>query len=227
MELKKSLSLLFSAACLSIAAQNNSEIVQQKNKPDSQESYLMDKNKTIELSKGAFFDDGGERGNVSNKQNITTFVGTEGVLELYFTDFNIPYDAMMKIYDGTSTSGKLIAVLKGSDKPWNFKAKNITIEFVPSKSNASARGWKGILRTSTTNKVSNAQSAPESDCPNAIPLCANNTVVVSAAQYVDTGSINDDSGGCYSGTGSGGSVWYSFTPQATGPLDFLIVRIMI
>jgi gliding motility-associated-like protein len=34
--------------------------------------------------------------------------------------------------------------------------------------------------------------------------------------------VNDDDGSCYSGTGSGGSVWYSFQPQGNGPLDFTI-----
>ena len=189
----------------------------------SRDTYLMDKNKTIELMSGVFFDDGGESKNVSNKHIITTFSSKDGMLELYFTDFNIPYDALLKIYDGTSVNGELLGVFKSSDKLWNFKAKNITIEFIPSKSNASGRGWRGVLRQSNVSKNPTVQSAPESDCPNAIPLCANNTVVVSASQYVDLGSINDDSGGCYSGTGSGGSVWYSFTPQATGPLDFLIV----
>ncbi|MBI3518144.1 MAG: gliding motility-associated C-terminal domain-containing protein [Bacteroidetes bacterium] len=223
MKLTQLLTVLLFAVCFSAIAQNHSTVIQQKSESAPTAKYNMEHNKTIELSKGLFFDDGGEQGNIGNKHQVTTFVGTEGVLELYFTDFNIPYDAMVKIYDGNSTNGDLLAVLKSGDKPWNFKAKNITIEYLASPSNAPGRGWKGVFKTSQITKNPTVQSAPESDCPNAIPLCANNTVIVSAAQYVDLGAINDDNGGCYSGTGSGGSVWYSFTPQATGPLDFLII----
>ena len=192
-------------------------------KSKAQNSYLMNSNKTINLSEGIIFDDGGQNHNVSNTANVTTFKGTNGILELYFTDFNIPYDAVLKIYDGTSINGTLLGSFRSQDKPWNFKAQNITIEYIPSSSNAIGRGWRGVLKTSNIVKNPTVQSAPESDCPQAIPLCANNTAIVSASQYVDIGSINDDSGSCYGGTGSGGSVWYTFTPQSTGPLDFLII----
>lgn len=189
----------------------------------SQETYLMNSNRTINLSEGIIYDDGGQSKNVSNTANVTTFSGTNGILELYFKDFNIPYDAILKVYDGTNTNGKLLGSFTSQDKPWNFKAKSITIEYIPSPSNAAGRGWTGVLNTSKVGKNPTVQSAPESDCPQAIPLCANNTAIVSASQYVDLGSINDDAGSCYSGTGSGGSVWYSFSPNATGPLDFLII----
>ena len=95
----------------------------------SQETFLMDGNNTIKLSKGIFFDDGGANGNVSDKQTITTFIGKEGLLELYFTDFNLPYDALINIYDGASTSGALLGTFTSQDKPWNFKASSITIEY--------------------------------------------------------------------------------------------------
>lgn len=214
MKLKTSLFLLFLITGFAGFAQQSAT---------PQETYILDKNKTIALTNGVFFDDGGEKGNVSNKPVTATFSSKEGVLELYFTEFNIPYDASFRIYEGTSVNGRLLADIKASDKPWNFKAKDITVQFIPSKTNAAGRGWRGVLKQSNISKLPTVQSAPESDCPFAIPLCANNTVLVSASQYVDLGSINDDNGSCYSGTGSGGSVWYSFTPQTTGPLDFLII----
>jgi len=185
-----------------------------------QNTFLMKAKQEFSVSNGVFYDDGGPSSNVSDNYSIATFSGNNEILEIYFEEFNIPYDAKIKVYDGISNKGKLLGVFTSKDKPWNFKAKNLTVEYIASASNAPGKGWKGVLRTSKVTKNNAIQSAPESDCPNAIPLCTNNTAIVSASQYVDLGSINDDSGSCYGGTGSGGSVWYSFSPQATGPLDF-------
>lgn len=189
----------------------------------SQSEFVMSGQNTFSVTNAVFYDDGGEIGNVGNDTSITTFIGINSV-EIYFTDFNIPYDAILNIYSGESTSGELVGSFRSHDKPWNYKAKSITIEYIPSPTGASGRGWRGIVKENNVFKPDQVLATqPESDCPNAIPLCSNSTVVVSSAQYVNTGNINDDSGGCYGGTGSGGSVWYSFTPQATGPLDFLII----
>ncbi len=82
-------------------------------------------------------------------------------------------------------------------------------------------GWEAFIKcvTCTGGMV---RTDPASDCVGAIPLCSDQTVIVSTNQYDDTGNEDDDVGSCFSGTGNGGSVWYTFSPQANGNLDFYI-----
>jgi hypothetical protein len=187
----------------------------------SQTTFLMGQSKTITTSSGIFYDDGGANGNVGDKNLITTFKAPSGFLEIYFTEFNIPPDAALKIYYGNNVNDKLCGVFKSGDKPWNFKSESITIEYIASPEKSPARGWRGVIQNSFSPKVM-MPTMPESDCPYAIPICSNSTINTSANQYSNTGIVNDDAGSCYSGTGAGGSVWYSFTPQTNGLLDFAI-----
>lgn len=185
--------------------------------------HVMSAQSTVQTGQQlVFYDNGGATENVGTQPLVSTFLGTGQYMEIYFTDFQIPADAILKIYKGTSTSSELIGAFTNGQKPWNFKAKHFTVEYVPSPSGATAPGWRGIVHELNAENLWAKATMPESDCINAIPLCSNSTVNTSANQYDNTGAVNDDSGGCYSGTGSGGSVWYSFTPQANGPLDFAI-----
>lgn len=189
----------------------------------AQSEFTMGRSSHIKTSSCIFYDDGGKYGNISNKVQTATFEAAGGSIEIYFADFDIPYGAEMRVYNGYTVSDELVAVFHKGDKIYNVKYPVITIQYIPAENTTNARGWKGIIIPNTFEKnLKLLATKPESDCPNAIAICSNTTINTSANQYDDTGLINDDAGSCYSGTGSGGSVWYTFSPQSNGPLDFKI-----
>ncbi len=174
-----------------------------------------------------FYDDGGVNGEVSNNYTLTTLVAKPGyVLSLYFTDIDLPRGTRINVYKGEGVKDEnLFYTFFQRDKIKNIIGEKLTIEYVASDNSNKARGWEAHIDELIPRKdniSSRISSPPESDCPYAIPLCQNNTAVALGGQYTDLGQIYDDEGSCYSGTGSGGSVWYSFSPQSTGPLDFTI-----
>lgn len=188
-----------------------------------QNEYLMNRNSSINTNKGVFYDDGGKNGNVGLDTLVATFIAQTGSIEIYLAEWDIPFDAELRVFNGLTINDELVAVFHKGDKIYNVKYPSITLQYIPSKTKLTAKGWKGIIIPSNLQKsLSPLATKPESDCPNAIAVCTNTTINTSANQYDDTGVINDDAGSCYSGTGSGGSVWYSFTPQTNGPLDFKI-----
>lgn len=179
---------------------------------------------TTQTSHVVFFDDGGALGNVGSNPLISTFVGNGQALELFFTEFDLPVGAFLNVYQGSSVEGELLGSFQGgqNQKPWNYKGRSFTIQYYPAPNTTPASGWRGEIHELSANYLWEKATMPESDCINALPICSNSTVNTSANQYDNTGAVNDDAGGCYSGTGSGGSVWYQFSPMATGPLDFAI-----
>lgn len=190
---------------------------------NSQNEFVMGTSRSFIANSGVFYDDGGKDANVSNVPHITTLESLEGSIEIYFSEFDIPDGAEIRIYNGKDTNDQLITIFRKGDKIFNIKFPAITLQYVPSNSNSTGKGWRAIIFPSIITKGQQVSaSKPESDCPNAIAICSNTTINTSANQYTDTGIINDDAGTCYSGTGSGGSVWYTFTPQSNGPLDFAI-----
>lgn len=189
----------------------------------AQTEFKMGVSRVVTTDKGIFYDDGGKEGNMSNKPMLVTLEAPSGSIEIYFAEFDIPFGAEVRIYNGKEITDELVAIFHKGDKIFNIKYPSITIQYVPSLNPTPAKGWKAIIVPNSFEKELKINaSKPESDCPNAIAICTNTTINTSANQYTDTGIINDDAGSCYSGTGSGGSVWYSFTPQANGPLDFKI-----
>ncbi len=174
-----------------------------------------------------FFDDGGENGIVSNKHTVTTFIANPGfVLSLYFTEIDLPNGAKIKVYSGDKVDDEnLVKTFYQIEKTKNINGEKLTVEYIPSQNYNNSKGWIAHideLIPKPDNTALRMLSPPESDCPYAIPLCQNNTAVALGGQYTDLGNIYDDEGSCYSGTGNGGSVWYSFSPQSSGPLDFMI-----
>jgi hypothetical protein len=174
-----------------------------------------------------FFDDGGEYGIVSNKHTVTTFIANPGfVLSLYFIDIDLPNGAKIKVYTGDKVDEEnLVKTFYQIEKTKNITGEKLTVEYIPSQNYNNSKGWIAHideLIPKPDNTMLRMLSPPESDCPYAIPLCQNNTAVALGGQYTDLGTIYDDEGSCYSGTGNGGSVWYSFSPQSSGPLDFMI-----
>ena len=186
----------------------------------AQENIQLANNQLFVTNNATVFDEGGEFGNFQNSFMISTIKAPNGFIELIFNEIKIPSGAILKIYSGVDTS-LLIGVYDGYFKPFDLKAKAFTFVYEPRNSVGVAQGWKAIIKEYIPD-VHEKVTLPESDCIGAIPLCGNSTVNTSANQYENTGNVNDDSGSCYSGTGSGGSVWYSFSPQSNGNLDFMI-----
>lgn len=190
----------------------------------SQEQIELHDQQLYLTSNAIFYDDGGPQGNMSNTDMICVIKRPGGHgLKLFFEEIDIPVDAVLKVYAGSDTSATaLLGEFNAytNSKPWTYYNSTFTIVYKAGTSGGNHLGWKGYLipQPITIDRA----SMPESDCINAIPLCGNSTVNTSANQYDDTGQVNDDAGSCYSGTGNGGSVWYQFSPQSTGPLDFSI-----
>lgn len=176
---------------------------------------------TVQLGSGRFFDQGGENGEMPNEYLQATIKAPTGYIHAFFTAIDIPSGGELRIYKGEDTL-QLIGLYDGTYKPMDFYGKSFTIVYDPKSSVGTGSGFSGVVQPVPIQEILEKVTLPESDCIGAIPLCSNLTVNTSANQYDNTGNVNDDSGGCYSGTGSGGSVWYSFSPQTNGNLDFMI-----
>jgi hypothetical protein len=190
-----------------------------------QQKFLLGTDRYVTAENGTLLDNGGENGNIGNNYLLSTFSSPNSTeeIELYFSEIDIPAGAKLNIYNGADVNAAdLVISFESTFKTHHIFLSTITIEYVPAENTTNAKGWTGFLRLreKTNGKIS--ATKPESDCPGAINICSNTTVNTSANQYEDTGVINDDAGSCYSGTGSGGSVWYTFVPQTNGLLDFSI-----
>ncbi|HBX51032.1 MAG: hypothetical protein A2309_06895 [Bacteroidetes bacterium RIFOXYB2_FULL_35_7] len=171
-----------------------------------------------------FFDAGGANGFAGYDHKITTIGSSNGkCLAVLFTHFDLGFGADLKIYQGSDTeSGILIGSYSGNSIPPLIEEQMLTFEYIPPFFfMGNIPGWEALVKCvdCTTDMI---RTDPASDCDGAIPLCDNQTVIVSTNQYTDTGNDDDEDGTCIGGTGSGGSVWYTFSSQATGQLDFSI-----
>jgi hypothetical protein len=187
----------------------------------AQQDVTLNHLQTVQLGSGRFFDQGGENGEMPNEYLQATIKAPTGYIHAFFTAIDIPSGGELRIYKGEDTL-QLIGLYDGTYKPMDFYGKSFTIVYDPKSSVGTGAGFIGMVQPAPITEVIEKATLPESDCIGAIPLCSNLTVNTSANQYDNTGNVNDDSGGCYSGTGSGGSVWYSFSPQTNGNLDFMI-----
>lgn len=167
-----------------------------------------------------FTDPGGLQGAIPNSRMISTLKASSGYIHFMLLELDLPGGSFLKIYRGEDTTN-LIGLYDGIYKPVDYYGKAFTVVYEPNGAVGTASGFKGKIEP-VTAELPEKVTVPESDCIGAIPLCGNSTVNTSANQYENTGNVNDDSGSCYSGTGNGGSVWYSFSPQTNGQLDFLI-----
>lgn len=186
----------------------------------AQQQIVLLNQETHVANNALLYDSGGATGPIDHTPVISTIHAESGYINLSFSYIDLPSGSQLRIFNGGDTT-QLIGIYDGVFKPTGYTGKAFTIVYVPGAGTEIRDGFEGIVvpvELLEHEKV----SLPESDCINAIPLCGNSTVNTSANQYEDTGQINDDSGSCYSGTGSGGSVWYSFSPQTNGNLDFLI-----
>jgi gliding motility-associated-like protein len=180
--------------------------------------------KIITIDKNTYiFDDGGKDGAVNNNNSTITYKAKNGTLTLFFPEIQIPNGATLSIYRGEIISNESkIASFESITKSGSITDSVLTIEYIATENTQSYSGWVGILNYHSNETAMLMNTKPESDCVGALNVCNNTTINTSANQYANTGAVNDDAGSCYSGTGSGGSVWYSFVPQSNGLLDFSI-----
>ena len=186
----------------------------------SQNIVNLENKKVVVSNDLLFYDDGGASNPIGNNPFQSVIKAQSGTVKMFFTYIDIPAGATLKIYKGLDTS-ELVGLFDGQHKPGNMYGEVFTLIYSPGKSIGVSRGWEGVIEPSLSGNTQKL-TMPESDCVGAIPLCSNSTVNTAANQYENTGVVNDDNGSCYSGTGSGGSVWYSFTPAANGNIDFMI-----
>jgi len=185
-----------------------------------QQQIVLEDHQIYYTNNALVYDNGGAAGNMANAAFQATVHAPSGYIRLQFSYFDLPTGSSFRIFYGLDTT-LLVGVYDGTLKPADLKGKAFTLVYTPGANNEVRRGFEGVV-TTYLEDAHEKVTMPESDCINAIPLCGNSTVNTSANQYENTGQVNDDNGSCYSGTGNGGSVWYSFTPQSSGNLDFLI-----
>ena len=187
------------------------------------QSYNIGDQQNVLTCSATFYDAGGPSGFAGYDSKLITFHSDSNCLQVSFEEFDLGFGGELRIYKGVSTStGLLVGVYSGTNVPPVINSDYITFEYIPPIFNVgNLPGWTANIQCVNCSQGP-VRSDPASDCVGAIPLCANSTVIVSTNQYTDTGAQNDDTGNCFSGTGNGGSVWYSFSPQTTGNLDFSI-----
>lgn len=186
----------------------------------SQQQLSLVNQQVHTVTSALIYDDGGADNAISNTPFVSTIVADHGYMLLFFKYIELPAGAQLKIFKGADTT-ELLGLFDGYYKPADFIEKAFTIQYIPGTEMTASRGFEGLVTIVEPIEIEKV-TMPESDCINAIPLCSNSTVNTSANQYDNTGNVNDDNGSCYSGTGNGGSVWYSFSPQGNGTLDFMI-----
>jgi len=187
------------------------------------QSYNIGDYYKVKTCNATFYDAGGPQGFAGYAHKITLFHADSNCLQVTFSNFDLGFGGELKIYKGAGTAaGNLFGTYSGTNMPPVIIGQDLTFEYIPPSFNVgNLPGWAASLQCVDCS-LDMAKSDPASDCPGAIPLCANSTVIVSTNQYTDIGSINDEVGSCFSGTGNGGSVWYTFQPQTSGNLDFSI-----
>ncbi len=188
------------------------------------QSYNIGDFHKVKICNADFYDAGGPLGFAGYDYKVTMFHADSNCLQVTFTGFDLGFGGVLNIYKGTGgvASGMLLGSFSGNNMPPALVGQDLTFEYIPpSYYVGNLPGWTASLQCVDCS-LATIKSDPASDCPGAIPLCANQTVIVSTNQYTDTGVLNDDVGSCFSGTGNGGSVWYTFQPQTTGNLDFSI-----
>jgi len=186
----------------------------------AQQEFTLNNQQTLITATARFTDSGGSQGQMPNENFSATIKAPSGYIHVFFTMLDLPVGSQLRIFRGEDTT-ELIGIYDGTYKPMDVYGKSVTIVYYTGSSTGNTSGFEGIVEP-VFGELAEKVTLPESDCINAIPLCGNSTVNTSANQYENTGNVNDDSGSCYSGTGSGGSVWYSFSPQTNGQLDFMI-----
>lgn len=186
----------------------------------AQQNITLIDGQVYQTNAATIYDAGGLQGSIPNLLTRSSIKAASGYIHLMVTEVDIPLGSQLKIYQGLDTT-ELIGFFDGVYKPVDYYGKAFTLVYDPKGAVQTRSGFVGKIEP-VMHEFPEKVTLPESDCIGAIPLCGNSTVNTSANQYENTGNVNDDSGSCYSGTGNGGSVWYSFSPQTNGQLDFLI-----
>jgi len=194
------------------------------------QTYVMPKTGSASATTcgGTFLDSGGLSGNYSyNEEGVYTFCpGTPGqFIQITFTDFLIApnYDYFF-IYDGPSTSSKLLTGINGSAIPAPVKASIsnttgcLTVKFV-SINLASLRGWEATISCVSTGGP--ITSFDNRDCYESSFICTDATFGGNnlAAGIQD---LSPQWNPC-SSSGERQSSWYYFRMATGGTLGLTIV----
>ena len=182
----------------------------------------------VQTNEGMYIVNNGifESGDLSSETKTIKFKSnSNSCIEIEFETFDIGISAELKVYAGTEFDGSyLVGTYSGNNMPDNFVGSNFIFEYVaPIIYTGSIYGWKAKIKTVNCN-ISNLRgvnSASNSDCVSALELC-NNGDILPTGQYNDNGSVNDEDGSCFTGTGQLQSAWFQFTPQTSGNLTFEI-----
>ncbi|MBU0489331.1 MAG: SprB repeat-containing protein [Bacteroidetes bacterium] len=188
------------------------------------QTYLIGESPGITTCSGFFYDHGGPSGFAGDQAYQISFESATGeCLAFDFQEFDLGLGAVLEVYEGIPGQGGLRkGSYSGTNSPGIVTGNVLSFRYIPSIFPfGNAHGWKAKITCGACLNLPD-KTDPASDCDGAIPLCNNNTVIVSTNQYTDTGNDDDEDGSCMSGTGSGGSVWYTFSPQTAGPLGFAI-----
>lgn len=122
--------------------------------------FLISEEGTVSTCSGLFYDSGGENGVYSNNESYTmTFEpATDGnAIKAEFQSFEVETDYdWLKIYNGTSTSDKLIGTYDSENKPETIHANNtqggLTFEFY-SDGSETRQGWEAEITCTEINEV--------------------------------------------------------------------------
>ncbi len=190
---------------------------------------------TINTCTGNFNDGGGAGGGANaypaNQNCAYTFCSNivGQCISINFQTFNVndvdffgnPYD-YLKVYDGASTASPVLVFIWGGPYPAPFPLAGngscLTLEFI-SDGSVQTAGWTSII---DCQPCPIPPSATQQNCTGAIPICQE--------QYNQPYSYSGDGPGpdeidsintCLS-SGEQNDVWYVFTPQTSGILNFIL-----
>lgn len=133
-------------------------------------------------------------------------------------------DGGMAVYSGTCSSLSLLAC--DDDASTNGLMPSLTVSGRTPGTTLWVRFWSYDNLDNGTFRICAQINTPlpptNQDCPNAIPICQN--VYSTAVSYSGEGNIPDEIDPLISCLGSGelNDVWYTFTVQASGNLNFTV-----
>jgi LysM repeat protein len=164
----------------------------------------------------------GSAGDYSINENYTQTFYTGDPTKHYTVHFvNFATESgfdFLSAYDGPNTASPLLGTWSGTTMPPNLATSGdyLTLKFT-SDGSINAAGWLANIRCVGVPTVQ--------DCMGAIPIC--NSTYSTVVAYSGTGNVADEiptTGGCPSGncllSGEKNDVWYTFTTQTGGTLNF-------
>jgi hypothetical protein len=140
--------------------------------------YNMRDDSTVTACEGVFYDDGGQNGSYGNDldYNQTFCSGTAGPFLLQFTFLQLEADDELKIYDGSNTSGTLLASYTRGSVAQPFITPNncITFRFISnSLSLGNNAGWRAFFTCNNPTLPASASNFNISNGTRTVPCSGN------------------------------------------------------